>query len=198
MIELGNLQSTLRERLSGLLGPGLLMLAAAGLVVFAFSQILPAVRNRAELASQLEQVRQTLSRQMEEKPEAALQAQLAKSQAMLAEQAGYFLSESEVATILNHLYRYAEASGVQIVRLEAQSAPKRDTPEAAAHDTRSETFRLKVNGLTPQLIDFVSRLQEASLPGVAIDQLTIERGQVKGEMDTLTMDLLFYISPDSE
>ncbi|MEK7787481.1 MAG: hypothetical protein AAB658_18925 [Chloroflexota bacterium] len=196
MIELGNLQSTLRERLSGLLGPGLLMLAAAGLVVFAFSQILPAVRNRAELASQLEQVRQTLSRQMEEKPEAALQAQLAKSQAMLAEQAGYFLSESEVATILNHLYRYAEASGVQIVRLEAQSAPKRETPEAAAHDI--QTFRLKVNGLTPQLIDFVSRLQEASLPGVAIDQLTIERGQVKGEMDTLTMDLLLYISPDSE
>ena len=196
MIELGNLQSTLRERLSGLLGPGLLMLAAAGLVVFAFSQILPAVRNRAELASQLEQVRQTLSRQMEEKPEAALQAQLAKSQAMLAEQAGYFLSESEVATILNHLYRYAEASGVQIARLEAQSAPKRETPEAAAHDI--QTFRLKVNGLTPQLIDFVSRLQEASLPGVAIDQLTIERGQVKGEMDTLTMDLLFYISPDSE
>jgi len=196
MIELGNLQSTLRERLSGLLGPGLLMLAAAGLVVFAFSQILPAVRIRSELAFQLEQVRQTLSRQMEEKPEAALQAQLAKSQAMLAEQAGYFLSESEVATILNHLYRYAEASGVQIVRLEAQSAPKRETPEAAAHDI--QTFRLKVNGLTPQLIDFVSRLQEASLPGVAIDQLTIERGQVKGEMDTLTMDLLFYISPDSE
>ena len=194
MIEFDDLTSTLRHRLPQVLGLGMLALVVTGELVFMLLQVLPAVRTHNQLSSQLVEARQALSPPTgEAEIEALLQAKLAKMQEALGEQARAFLADSEVPVVLNHLYRYAEESGVQITQIEAARAAAPDTSKEAGHAVQS--FQVEVSGRTSQLIDFVTRLREASLPTVVVDHLVIKQGKAAEGASTLTMDLLVYTSP---
>ncbi len=194
MNNLDDLSSSLRDRLPQVLGLGVFVLILTGELVFALIQILPAVRAHDELSSQLADARQALSPPARnEEIEATLQAQLAAMQETLNEQASAFLTESEVPVVLNHLYRYADESGVQITHIEAARAAGPKTPEEAAHDIQS--FQVEVSGPALQLIDFVTRLQEASLPTVIIDEIGIKQGRAAKGASTLTMQIHFFTSP---
>src|SRR5574337_643208 len=176
MIEFDDFSSSLRHRLPQVLGLGMLALVVTGELVFMLLQILPAVRAHGELSSQLAEARQALSPPTgEAEIEALLQAKLDKMQAALDEQAGTFLAESEVPVVLNHLYRYAEEGGVQITQIEAARAAGPDPSKEAAHDVQS--FQVEVSGRILQLIDFATRLREASLPSVVMDHLAIKQGK---------------------
>jgi len=63
--------------------------------------------------------------------EAALRATLTEWQAALEAQAGAFLTEAEVPEVLNHLYRYADESGVEIARVTAAGAAQPEFASAA-------------------------------------------------------------------
>src|SRR5574341_694330 len=196
MIEFDDLSSSLRHRLPQVLGLGMLALVVTAELVFALLQIVPTARAHSELSTQLADARQALSPPTGEvEIETLLQAKLAKMQEALDEQAGTFLAESEVPVVLNHLYRYAEESGVQITQIEAARAAGPDTSKEAvpAHDVQS--FQVEVSGRILQLIDFATRLREASLPTVVIDHLAIKQGKATEGASTLTMDLLLYTSP---
>lgn len=193
MIDFDDLLNSLRRNLPQILGLSVLALIVTGEVAFALVQILPAMRMHNELSSQLAEARQALSPPARDgEIEATLQAQLTAMQETLDEQASAFLSESEVPVILNQWYRYADESGVQIVKIEAaRSAP--DKAKGTAHEAQS--LQVEVSSPTLQLIDFVTRLEEASLPAVVIDHLAIKQGKATGEGSLLTMDLLVYTSP---
>jgi hypothetical protein len=194
MNDLNDLSSSLRDRLPQILGVGVLVLVVAGEMAFTLTRILPAMRTNSELSSQLAEARQALSPPASEaQMQAMLQAQLSTLQQALNEQADAFLAEAEVPVVLSHLYRYADESGVQIAQIEAAQAAGSKKTEGAAHDTQS--FQVTVSGPTLQLVGFVTRLQEASLPAVIIDNLEIKAGRAAEGASTLTMQIQFYTSP---
>lgn len=117
-----------------------------------------------------------------------LQGQVTNTQEQLAEMAAIFMTEAQADAMLQRLYGYAEASGVQIVTLQAQqTSNNRDASDLY----ESRGLRLQVVGETPQLMNFVIRIQEATLPGMALDDVNISESNT---MDSLVMDVTLYVS----
>lgn len=193
MNSVSELFHSLRDRLPRVLGFGMLVLILTGELIFAALQIVPAVRAHNELSSQLAEARQALVPLVgEAELEATLQRQLTMMRETLNAQASAFLAESEVPVVLNHLYRYAEESGVQITQVEAARGAGPKTTDGALHDIQS--FQIEVSGPTLQLVDFVTRLQEASLPTVILEDLEIRQGRAVEGASTLTMRIHLYTS----
>jgi len=186
--------SNVRDGLPKVLGMGTLTLVLVIDLLFTMLQVYPAVRLHSGLASQLADAGQALSAPAgDAQIEAALKAKLAKMQTILDKQASTLLPESEVSVVLNHLYGYADESGVQIVKVEAAGGTSGlAASKPAGHDV--QTFQVVVSGPTVQLVDFVARLKEASQPAVVINQLVIQAGKKPQDTSMLTMNLLLYTS----
>jgi LysM repeat protein len=177
------------ERLYTLLAVFAIIVMAFGYLLFARSAILPRLQARSQLLSQLASAQQKLveSRKAQEKTPDNLKQQLAAAQAALNESSQVFLSDSQAADALNRLYKYASDSGVKIVNLQAQPNPAKGS---SAYDIR--TFRLQVEGLSFNLIRFVTQIKEASSPGYVLSNVNIAEGQTTS---ALTMDVALYTSP---
>ena len=192
MSTFNDLLGSLRQDLPKVLGTGTLMLVLVGDLLFGMLKVYPSVRLHGELAVQLADARQALAVPASDaQVEANLKARLAKMETAFQQQANTFLAESDVAVVLNHLYRYADENGVQIERVEAASTAG-PAAKDKGHDLQS--FTVVVNGGTTQLISFVSSLQEAARPAVVIDQLAIKSAKGPAGSATLTMNLLLYTS----
>lgn len=180
-----------KERLYPLLAIVVIIAIGLGYFLFINSSIIPQLRVRKELVSQLASAERDL-REAEKNQQGAperLKQQVATAQATLNEAADFFLSESQAAEALNKLYQYASESGVEIINMQAQPSPE---GKKSVYDVR--TFRLQVKGTLPKLTDFISRIKEATFKSFLITNVNITESQ---ELHTLTMDITLYTSPYS-
>jgi tetratricopeptide (TPR) repeat protein len=179
-----------KERLYSLLPIVAMLLIGIGYFLFFRSSILPPMRARDELTSQLASAQRDLVEAQKSQGQAPerLKQEVATAQAELDEAASIFLSESQAAELLNKLYQYASESGVEITNLQNQPGPQQE--EKAIYDIRA--FQLQAVGDLPNLVNFVSGIQEAALKGFAINNVSITEGE---ELHALTMDIVLYTSP---
>jgi LysM repeat protein len=103
--------------------------------------------------------------------------------------AGAFLSDSQAAEVRNKLYQYASESQVEIANLQTQPPPEEKTSAYAV-----TKFRLQANGAFPNLMDFLSRIEEAAFESFVMTNVNLTEGE---KQDTLSMDITLYTSPYS-
>ena len=190
------------DRLYSLLALVVIIVMGVGCVLFVMFSIVPQWQTRQTLASQLAALEQQLmeARKGQETSPQDLEVQLTQAQAALDEAASVFLSEAEAAGVLNSLYQYADESGVEIISLQEQAEPtgagegEEETENAnkGIYDVRM--FQLQVEGSTPNLIAFVSQIEEAAYEGFVVTSVNIAESAGR---HVLTMDISLYTSPYS-
>lgn len=178
-----------KDRLYPLLALVAVIVIGLADVLFIGSYVLPRWQDSRELASQLASAEEALTearRAQEESPE-ELRKQVATAQATLKDVASAFLSDSQAAEVLNGLYQYASQSQVEIVDVQGQPAPEEE--EKGAYEVTK--FRLQAGGAFPDLMDFLSRIEEAALQSFIMTNVNITEGE---EQHTLSMDITLYTS----
>lgn len=115
-----------------------------------------------------------------------LQAQINRLNETFSDQVNGFVQETQVEDILNHLFTYADQTGVVMATMMLQ-------PSTANGETvYNRIFRLQLEGDPTGLMNFIVHFQEASLPGVQIQNPLIAQNQ---ENATLSMEVVMVISP---
>jgi len=181
-----------KDRLYPLLALVAMIVIGLADVLLVGSYILPRWQDKRELASQLasaEKALEEVKRAQEESPE-ELRKQVATVQATLNDVASAFLNDSQADDSLSKLYQYASESQVEIASLQAQPAPEEE--EKGAYDVRK--FGLQAGGAILDLMDFLSRIEEAALDSFIMASVNITEGE---EQHTLSMDITLYTSPYS-
>jgi LysM repeat protein len=177
------------------------VLALVAVVVIGFadvllvrSSIIPRWQNKGDLASQLALAEKDL-----EKAEKAqksnpdeLRKQIETAQVKLNDVASAFLSDSQAAEVSDKLYQYASENQVEIASLQTQPTPEPGEEEKGAYDVRQ--LQLQATGSLPNLMGFLSRIEEAALNSFLLTNVNITEGQGQ---HTLSMDITLYISPYS-
>jgi LysM repeat protein/Tfp pilus assembly protein PilO len=184
-----NWRDFIQKNLYALLAAVVIAVVVLALLLFAATSLIPALNLRGELGAQLAQSQQDLAdaHQVQAEPPGSLQTKIAAAQTTLTESASAFLTDAQGANIITTLYQYALDSGVTIVSLENRSDPN----QVATQVYRVITFNLQAQGSSHQLIGFVQRIKEASIPSIVIDNLNIADGPA---LDTLSMAIAMYVS----
>ena len=161
-------------------------------VLFVGKFILPAWQDGRELTSQLASAEKDLEEALkaQEASPDELRKQIEAAQAKLDDVASVFFSDSQAAEALNRLYQYASESQVEIASLEAQPTPQEE--EKGAYDVRK--LRLQAGGALPDLMGFLSRIEEAAFESFLMTNVNITEGE---EQHTLSMDITLCTSPYS-
>jgi tetratricopeptide (TPR) repeat protein len=190
-----NFQFTDRLSLLALVVVIVLVLANV-LVVWKF--FLPARQDKEDLTSQLASAQESLAEAL--KAQGAVPDELRKqaeaAQAKLDDAVSIFFSDSQATEALNRLYQYAIESQVEIA--DRQIVPISEEEKKDSYDVGK--FHLQIEGALPNLVDFVTRIEEAAFESFVIDSVNITRGGGEGEeqeQHTLSMDIALYSSPYS-
>ena len=241
MNQLGNLKLPGGATRWALLAIVLIIGLIIGYFFFIRLSIMPRVRAREELVSNLAAARKELkeAETLQGQRPTQVSIQVATAQAMLSDSLCAFLSDAQAASILDRLYQYAAESGIEILDLQALSTPQAPSqlqptsppptplpPLPAASPTEGgkkakaaptptasplptpppqpsplpleprqvyevRSFRLQARGDIPKLLDFISRIKEASLKNCSLSHVSIT--EAEGHY-TLTMDIAFYTS----
>lgn len=185
---------SLRARLFQWLPIFLIIMILMGIILFGVRTVLPRVQSYDALANQVEAQRATvgtlIAAQNDNDNIVILNRQISGLQEAMDEASSVFLTKRESEQVLDRLYAYAYSRGVRVTNLQAQQPAQ----QRAQTDTPYETslYQLQVTGGVANLIDFVARFQEASLPSVNIVSMAITRSN---DQALLTMGLLIYTSP---
>jgi LysM repeat protein len=199
MDSLRNLRDNFRfaDRLSLLALVVVIVMALANvLVVWKF--VLPAWQDRKELTSQLASAEKDLAEALkaQEASPDELRKQVEAAQAKLDDVASVFLSDSQADEALNKkLYQYAIESQVEITNRQIVPIPEEDKKDS--YDVGK--FRLQVEGALSNLVDFVTRIEEAQFESFVINSVNITQSEEGEEhkQHTLSMDIALYTSPYS-
>ncbi|MCC6455443.1 MAG: LysM peptidoglycan-binding domain-containing protein [Caldilineaceae bacterium] len=167
----------------------LIVLLLLGLILFMALVLVPDVRKRIEYNGLLRSAETELTIAQKAKAEAPAlaQARLNGAEQRLQEAAQVFLNESESSVVVNRLYAYAQAAGVEIINLQAAPAITTDT-------YAQRNFQFQVAGPIEPLLDFLGRIEEVELPGFVISGVNLVADQ---EQHLLNMKVSVYISPYS-
>jgi LysM repeat protein len=189
MNRLNVVKEFLQDNLLAALPIILIAFIATGYFFFYSSTIGPALRNRDQIISQVSDARKSIfdARGLSEQDPAVLQAQLASTQATLTASANGLLSPAQAGQFTDALYQYAAASHVTITDLQTQPATNANDKSLIG----ITTARLQVQGDSHQLIEFVSRIKEASSKGFVINNLSITQDKTAAK---LAMDITLYSS----
>lgn len=206
------------QRLYAIVSVALIVLLSLGYALFYNFGIAPQLAQRQQLIQQLSSAQAQVVREQQAQQQAQtanqIQAQIDEVRQRIAQLAAAFLSEQDVGEILDNIYRYAAEVGVEIITLESRAVPTptaQPTAQPTAVPTGQTTpaapaatpapaqqlynvrpFGLQVSGTIPDLLGFVSRIQEASNPDVQISGVTIPEDQQLP--DVLNMDITMYTS----
>ncbi|MCA0454596.1 MAG: hypothetical protein LCI00_11550 [Chloroflexi bacterium] len=204
------------------LAPLLLMcLVGMGLVMFAVVNVVPYVKTYQELQLAADTGNSIIATKMaEEDPSgeiAILQHRLDTAKDSLKTSANLFMETAQADAILQKLYDYAKASSVEIANLQTQNtlnagsqAPAAPTPKPSRNATPEpvvvsatsaysvRAIRIVANGSVTNLVRFLTRIREISVPGIAVNNLNIKDTEDPIADAVLTMDLLIYTSPLSD
>ena len=174
----------------------IVMALANVLVVWKF--FLPAWQDKKDLTAQLASAEKDLAeaiKAQEASPD-ELRKQVEAAQANLDNVANIFLSDSQADEALNKkLYQYAIESQVEIT--DRQIVPILEEDKKDSYDVGK--FRLQVEGSLLNLVDFVTRIEEAQFESFVISSMNITQGGEGEEQKqhTLSMDIALYTSPYS-
>jgi hypothetical protein len=190
---LDNLRNTFQNNRSSILPLAFIVLIGLGNMMLCSTSIIPQWKAYQDLSTQVKQSEDALknmeARQGGSGDSDALNGQIANAQATLDKASDVFFSVRQADDLMNKLYGYAKESGVEITGLQAQ---KGGQPVSDLYDIR--VFRIQVEGNFARLMNFVARIREAAAASFNIDNLKISRGESN---DTLTMDVVAYVSPRS-
>jgi len=178
------------------------LLALVAVIVIGFadvllvrSSIIPRWQDRGDLASQLGSTKKDLEKAKEAQqtnPD-ELRKQIEAAQVKLNDVASAFLSDSQATGVSDKLYQYASESQVEIANLQTQPTPEPvEGEEKGAYNVRQ--LQLQANGSLPNLMGFLSRIEEAALNSFLLTNVNITEGQ---EQHTLSMNITLYTSPHS-
>lgn len=197
--------ASLRQRLISLLPILLIVGVIMGLVMFALTNIVKPWQSQAQLSVEVTAVFATVEAQqlqieIDSNPETILR-RLDKAQAELVQNASIFMTSEQADNILQTLYSYADLSEVEIGTLQTQNTPNQDNPSQGKNKPQQTTaippaytvqaLRLQVSGSLIKLMSFITRIREANVPGVSINNLSLKES-LEGSL--LTMDILIYTS----
>lgn len=191
MNDLDNLDSAPRLNLLRLLPILLIALILSGEGLFAATNILPHWRSHETLASDLERAQAELEARnvpVDNGEIQVLQTQIESAQSKLVQASGIFLTPNQAERMLDRLYSHARTTGVEIMSLQSQHSTKIEADQL--YEVR--IIRLQVEGFVTNLMNFIIRIQEATLPGIHITNLALNQ---KAAAYTLVIDLLIYTSP---
>lgn len=185
---------TLRERLPILMPLLLLALFLIANVVFCVVSVIPQWKIYSDLTARQSTYEEAIATQTADTtdPLGILQNRVDSAQTEVATVANGFITDPQSEGILNTLYTYAQESGVVITNMQAQQAQAQPV-DAGAYSVKM--FRLQANGSIPQLIDFMTRLREATLAPIEISEVSIAPDSASTEHSNLTISLLLYTSP---
>ena len=180
----------IKDRLFLLALVAVIVIGAAN-VLLVRSSIIPPWRERGDLASQLDATEKELEKaqKAQEANPDKLRQQIEAAQTRLNDVASAFLSDSQAAETRNKLYQYASESQVEIANLQTLPPPEEET---SAYDVTK--FHLEATGSLPDLMDFLSRIKEASFESFVMTNVNITEGE---EQNALSMDITLYTSPYS-
>jgi len=188
----GNWRESLpsKNRVFTLLAFSVMFAAVFGDVMLIAFSILPQWRLWEDLASEVAALERQVQAAGDSQSSAAdlLRDQIAGAQAELNEAAEVFLSDAQATAALDNLYEYAAQSHVEIVGVAGQAVAE----SSPVYDVRS--YRVVLEGELSDLVEFVSRIDEAKYSSFVITNLIIVES-VSG--DGLTMDITLYTSPYS-
>lgn len=161
----------------------------SGYFFFFSSTIGPSLGNRDKFISQVADARKSLvdANNISGSKPADLQASLASAQATLTASGKNLLTNAQVNEITDNLYRYSSASGVTINDLQTQPGANQND----ANSLSSTHIRLLASGDAHGLLDFVSRIKEASQRGFVINSVNVAADKTGSK---LTMDITLYAS----
>ena len=183
---------SLRIRLFQWLPIFVILLILMGIILYAARLVLPRVQSYQDLSDQVEAQREMvgtlIAAQIDNNNIIILNRQIETAQQALDEASLVFLTKRESEQVLDRLYAYAYSRGVRVTALQAQQ-PAQQAESDAPYETA--LYQLQVSGGVANLIDFVARFQEASLPSVNIVSMSIAQ---TNDQAVLTMGLLIYTS----
>ena len=183
---------TMRHNLQATSGVIAIALLLVSILFFIANSILPQWQARRDALNRIESAQVAVSSSPSEQSNLnQIQAQIEQAQQLLAENSSLFLTEPEAGELLDALYQYATASGVELIDLQAQPLPDGgNSSQKSVVDLR--LFRLQVSGELGLLLDFVTRFKETAVPSVNIINLSATEA---GESGSLLLDLALYTSP---
>ncbi len=189
--------SSLKSRLGALLPVVLIAIIALGHVAFGALSIVPAWNTHKDVQAQIAAGQQTIDdlNQKQGGAQDSLSQQLASWETRRTNLVSTFLSNTEAALILDRLYKYATATGMEILDLQLQQ-PEAQTADQPVQDQPYEvqTFQLRAAGSFPQIASFLVLFKEASVPKVILKDMNISP---EGMESLLSMTIVLYVSPDA-
>lgn len=190
MNDLPNIRDYLSGEFISLLPKILMAFLVMGISVLIGLGLIPQMRARTAIAVQIAQSEEALSQGRGGSDDilVTLRRRVSNQQAQLEENAQPFLTEEQAAEVMRRMYGYAAENGVQIATLSAQSVPA----EMQGTVYHVSAYRLEASGSVPQLLEFLTRIGEASLPSVLLTGVSIT--QEAGGTPDMTMDVYLYTS----
>lgn len=175
----------------------LLSLLLLGVLLMVGLVLLPEIRQRTLLRSQIMAAEAQLAQAQAERAQTPirLQTELAEAQTRLQTAANSFLGEAEATLVLNRLYTYAQATGVEIVNLQTATAT---TTEIYVQ----RNFQFQIAGSLDALLDFLGSMDEVRLAGFFVDHVTLTPVDAATNPETnpeanqrLSLSVSLYTSP---
>lgn len=146
----------------------LMALLIIGIAIFIIMVLMPDVKRRSDYSIVLNSTKSQLraAQKVQEEAPAKMQAQVIEAGNRLTDAAKSFLNEAESTIVVNRLYTYAEAAGVEIINLRA--APPIIAPTHSQRD-----YQFQVTGQVGPLLNFLGRIKEVELPGFVVGNVAL-------------------------
>lgn len=180
----------LRETLPRLLPTLLILLLLGGNMLFASSNLLPYWLEYQVLSAEVDEAQEALdalAANGDLSEVSVLEAQVETAEENVAVAADPFFTEDQIADVIQNLYTYADASGVQVFSLRTQETlPIEDGAYAV------NVLRAQLTGSVPRLMNFVIRLREAALPTIVLENLDVQQQEMEA---MLTLEIHIHVSP---
>ncbi|MFZ0545843.1 MAG: hypothetical protein WAM60_10425 [Candidatus Promineifilaceae bacterium] len=190
-IDLSDFLARLRVKRPTTLPIILITLLGVSAVVITLVNLWPNWQRRQALMDELAISRSLFEQQalIPQPDRSSLNAQALSLRQELIKAQENFVSEAEVDAILNQMYEDTNTGSVTIDSLQAQTAIGEDGEQLP-----QVGFRIKASGSPSQLLNFVGRINQASMPGVELDNLSIGPSEKEG-VSQLMMDIRFHTIP---
>lgn len=187
--------ASLRDRLFRLLPILIIVMTIFGIALFAIRTLIPDLTAYNALSEIVLTQQSAIATQVAERDDSdnilILQRQAELMQEQMRESSAIFLTRAESEQVLNRIYDYAYSRGVRVINLQSQQPdPAVQSPGSPPYETT--VLQLQVTGGVANLIDFIAHIREATLPGVSIQSVNVNR--TEGET-SLTMTIFIYTSP---
>ena len=181
-----------RNRLLFFMAVGLSVVAVLGNLLLLGGFVYPRWRRLQEVNGALSQARRQLRSVQQEQANwtsEMVRADIEATEAQLSELASAFISEDEVAAIVDRFYRYAEEAEINILGMQSTSTPEL---EEDLEPFTVRIFNVEAEAEIANLLEFLGRIEESAYVGFDVTNVILMADAAGA---TLTFDAVLYTSP---